>query len=85
MLRGQEGQVAREFADGGFGFGEAEGTGLLEGGERVVDSCYGVSVGCDVEVRDGLGDQVGGGFIEEHVCGFLGGVIVALCCCLFYR
>lgn len=59
MLRRQGIKVAGEFAQGGFGFTNAQFAGLLQGREGVVDPGYGLFVGVDVEVADGVVDELG--------------------------
>lgn len=58
MLCGEGVETAGEFAEGDFGIADAEVAGLLEGGEGVVDAGDGLFVGLDVEVCDGVVDEL---------------------------
>lgn len=53
-------EIAGEFAEGGFGFADAQVARLLECGERVIDARDGLLVRLDVEVADGVVDELGG-------------------------
>jgi hypothetical protein len=50
--------MAREFAHGSLGLADTEIARLLEGGERVIDACYGLFIGVDVEVANRVVDEL---------------------------
>ena len=58
VLGCEGGEMAGEFLEGGVGVMDAEVAGLLEGGEGLCDAGDGVFVWVDVEVVDGMGDEL---------------------------
>lgn len=58
MVRVLRGQRAGELLEGVFGVADAEVTSLLERGDGFGDARGGELVGCDVEVVDGVVDEL---------------------------
>lgn len=55
---------------GALGFAHAQVAGLLQGGEGLVDARDGVLVWLDVEVLDGVADELGGRVAVSIRCDF---------------
>jgi len=58
VLRVQRVECARQLLERGLGVEEAEVTRFLEGRKRLGDARYSVFIRCDVEVRDGVADEL---------------------------
>ena len=58
VLGGEGVELTGELLEGGVGFVDAEVARLLEGGEGFGDTGNGELVGLDVEVVDGVGDEL---------------------------
>lgn len=68
MLGGERVELAREFLEGGLGFVDAQVARLLERGDGVVDSADGEFVRVDVEVVDGVVDELCANVYVSYLC-----------------